>query len=71
MSETAQASLTTAYFRLRALSDAAFKAGNGAQSTGAALAACLVAEQFQLLEKLESTDRAVERMRQLRSLARS
>lgn len=67
MSETAQASLTAAYFRLRALSDTAFKAGNGAQCTGAALAACLVAEQFKLLENLNSTDEAVARMRQLRA----
>lgn len=59
--------LTAKYFELRALSDAAFKARDGALSTGAALAADLIAQKFKRFENLESTDKAVERMRQLRS----
>jgi hypothetical protein len=62
--------LTAEYFRLRAISDEAFIAGNGALSTGTAFAACLIAERFQSLEKLKSTDEAVQRMRQLRSSAK-
>lgn len=62
--------LTAKFFRLRAISDTAFKAGDGALSVGTAHAACLVAVQFQRLKNLDSTDKAVEEMRRLRRLVK-